>query len=82
MIELHHMKYIPYIVAVVFASVIAVQGMQISDLKEKNATHENALKEIAGVISASGIIVPDKDGKPTVNTLLLEAWKQSNLSSI
>ena len=76
------MKYVPYIVAVVFASVIAVQGMQISDLKEKNTVHENALREIAGVISASGIIVPDKDGKPTVNTLLSEAWKQSNLSSI
>lgn len=76
------MKYIPYIVAVVFASIIGFQGMQISDLKEKNTAHEGALKEIAGVITASGIIVPDKDGKPTVNTLLLEAWKQSNLSSI
>lgn len=76
------MKYIPYIVAVVFASIIAVQAIQIDDLKDQNTTHENALKEIAGVISASGIVVPDKDGKPTVNTLLLEAWKQSNLSSI
>ena len=62
------MKYIPYIVAVVFASVIAVQAIQIDDIKDQNTVHENALKEIAGVISASGIIVPDKDGKPTVNT--------------
>ncbi len=76
------MKYIPYIVAVAFASILAVQAIQIDDLKDQNTVHENALKEIAGVISASGIIVPDKDGKPTVNTLLLEAWKQSNLSSI
>lgn len=40
--------------------------------------HTAAIKEIAGVITQGGLVVPDKEGKAIVNPLLLQAWKQAN----
>lgn len=47
-------------------------------LNKKIEKHEQAIQEIAGVITQGGLVVPDKDGKAMVNPLLLEAWKQAN----
>lgn len=46
-------------------------------LDKKITAQENAIKEIAGVLTAGGMVVADKDGKAMVNPLLLEAWKQA-----
>jgi hypothetical protein len=53
-------------------------SFQVHDLKEKTVIYDGALRELSIVLTKAGIVVPDKEGKPTVNTLLLEAWKKSN----
>jgi hypothetical protein len=61
-----------------FAIVISFLSYQVYSLSNKVATHNRAVTEIARVITNSGLVVPDVDGKPEINTLLLEAWKQSH----
>lgn len=74
-IDMQHLKII-----FVIATIVTLGALTYStyNLNEKITAQENAIKEIAGVLTAGGMVVPDKDGKAMVNPLLLEAWKQAN----
>ena len=65
------------IVAAVLSTLIYL-AWQTHTTNKRLDTHEAALSEMAGVIVKSGLVVPDKDGKPMVNEMLSEAWKQAN----
>lgn len=55
-------------------------GYTTYSLNKKVKLHEQAIREIAGVITKSGLVVPDKNGNAVVNQILLEAWRNAQSS--
>lgn len=72
------MQHIKYIVSIVAVITLVGSAYFMYTVYQKINAHANAIQEISTVVVQGGLVVPDKDGKPTVNTLLLDAWKQQN----
>lgn len=70
--------YLAFGLVIVAIGALVYLVWQNHTIKNRLGAQERAITEIAGAIVQGGIIVPDKDGKATVNTILLEAWKQTN----